>query len=160
MIRANAIIQRRLVTLGGICFDDPRASEPTTASGFSQRGKPCRAQFQARLDKWLGGSLHRIIPIVLAHHDKFDGSVQHSAGADGIPLEARIISVADVYDALISDRPYRKAMSPLDAKDTLVRGAGSDFDPTVVKAFLKAFQKGELELDYAGLEVLQPTRAV
>jgi putative nucleotidyltransferase with HDIG domain len=108
----------------------------------------------------LGGSLHRIIPIVLAHHDKFDGSVQHSAGADGIPLEARIISVADVYDALISDRPYRKAMSPLDAKEIILKGSGTDFDPGVVKAFLKAFQKGELELDYAGLEALQPTRAV
>jgi putative nucleotidyltransferase with HDIG domain len=107
-----------------------------------------------------GGSLHRIIPIVLAHHDKFDGSAQHSAPGQQMPLEARIISVADVYDALVSDRPYRKAMSPLEAKEIITKASGTDFDPTVVKAFLKAIQKGELDIDYAALKVLEPTGAV
>ena len=103
----------------------------------------------------LGGSLHRIIPIILAHHDKFDGSGQHPSHGNEIPLEARIISVADVYDALVSDRPYRKAMSPLDAKEIITKGSGADFDPNVVKAFLKAFQSGDLEIDLSSLELLQ-----
>jgi len=103
----------------------------------------------------LGGSLHRIIPIVLAHHDKFDGSGQHATTGQDIPLEARIISVADVYDALVSDRPYRKAMSPLEAREIILKGSGTDFDPTVVTAFLKAFQQGEMEIDFTGLEVLR-----
>lgn len=103
----------------------------------------------------LGGSLHRIIPIVLAHHDKFDGSQKHSEAGREIPLEARIIMVADVYDALVSDRPYRKAMSPLEAKETITKGAGTDFDPAVVKAFLKALQRGDLEIDIRGLELLR-----
>lgn len=103
----------------------------------------------------LGGSLHRIIPIILAHHDKFDGSGQHPSHGNEIPLEARIITVADVYDALISDRPYRKAMSPLDAKEVITKGSGADFDPTVVKAFLNAFQSGDLEIDLRSLELLQ-----
>jgi putative nucleotidyltransferase with HDIG domain len=94
----------------------------------------------------VGGSLRRVIPIVLAHHDKFDGSGYHPSRGEEIPLEARIISVADVYDSLTSDRPYRKAMSPFDAKEIIVKGAGTDFDPEVVNAFVEAFRKGELEV--------------
>jgi putative nucleotidyltransferase with HDIG domain len=97
------------------------------------------------------GPLERIIPIILAHHDKFDGSGYHRTQGEEIPLEARIIMVADVYDAMTSDRPYRKAMSPLDAKETIAKGSGTDFDPTVVKAFLKAFQSGALEIDFTAL---------
>lgn len=99
----------------------------------------------AMLDS-VGGSLRRVIPIVLSHHDKFDGSGYNPTRGEAIPLEARIISVADVYDSLTSDRPYRKAMSPFDAKEIIVRGAGSEFDPQVVSAFLDAFRHGELEV--------------
>jgi putative nucleotidyltransferase with HDIG domain len=94
----------------------------------------------------VGGSLRRVIPIVLAHHDKFDGSGYHPNRGEEIPLEARIISVADVYDSLTSDRPYRKAMSPFDAKEIVIKGAGTDFDPQVVSAFTEAFRRGELEV--------------
>jgi putative nucleotidyltransferase with HDIG domain len=94
----------------------------------------------------VGGSLRRVIPIVLAHHDKFDGSGHHPTSGDNIPLEARIISVADVYDSLTSDRPYRKAMSPFDAKEIIVKGQGTDFDPKVVDAFLLAFRHGEMDV--------------
>ena len=93
----------------------------------------------------VGGSLRRVIPIVLAHHDKFDGSGYHPNRGDQIPLEARIISVADVYDSLTSDRPYRKAMSPFEAKEVIVKGSGTDFDPNVVAAFTEALRRGELE---------------
>ncbi len=93
----------------------------------------------------VGGSLRRVIPIVLAHHDKFDGSGYHPSQGQEIPLEARIISVADVYDSLTSDRPYRKAMSPFDAKDIIIKGTGTDFDPQVVDAFLAAFRFGEMD---------------
>jgi putative nucleotidyltransferase with HDIG domain len=94
----------------------------------------------------VGGSLRRVIPIVLAHHDKFNGSGYHPTKGDEIPLEARIISVADVYDSLTSDRPYRKAMSPFEAKDIIVKGTGTDFDPRVVEAFLAAFRFGEMDV--------------
>jgi putative nucleotidyltransferase with HDIG domain len=94
----------------------------------------------------VGGSLRRVIPIVLAHHDKFDGTGYHPTSGDGIPLEARILSVADVYDSLTSDRPYRKAMSPFEAKDIIVKGSGTDFDPQVVGAFTDAFRRGGLEV--------------
>ena len=94
----------------------------------------------------VGGSLQRILPIVLSHHDKFDGSGYNPAKGEEIPIEARIITVADVYDALTSDRPYRKAMSTYEARETIMKGAGTEFDPKVVDAFLNAFRKGELEI--------------
>jgi putative nucleotidyltransferase with HDIG domain len=94
----------------------------------------------------VGGSLRRVIPIVLAHHDRFDGSGYHPTQGDQIPLEARIIAVADVFDALTSDRPYRKAMSPFDAKEVILKGVGTEFDPKVVNAFLAAFGSGKLEI--------------
>jgi putative nucleotidyltransferase with HDIG domain len=92
------------------------------------------------------GSLRRVLPIILAHHDKFDGSGYHETTGKEIPIEARIISIADVYDSLISDRPYRKGLSPFDARDIIMKGSGSDFDPRLVKAFESAFRKQQLEV--------------
>jgi putative nucleotidyltransferase with HDIG domain len=94
----------------------------------------------------VGGTLHRILPIILAHHDKFDGSGYHHVHGEGILVEARIISVADVYDSLTSDRPYRKAMSPFDAREIILKGSGKDFDPEVVEAFSQAFDMQEMEV--------------
>ena len=94
----------------------------------------------------LQGPLGRILPIILAHHEKIDGSGYNNMLGEKIPLEARILAVADVYDSLTSDRPYRKAMSPFDAKDIIEKGSGTEFDPRVVKVFLKAFAMGDLEV--------------
>ena len=94
----------------------------------------------------VGGSLKRVIPIVLAHHDKFDGSGYHPTRGHEIPIEARIISVADVYDALTSDRPYRKAIPPFEAKEIICKGSGTQFDPRVVEAFVSVFDYGEMEV--------------
>src|SRR5262245_911873 len=94
----------------------------------------------------VGGALRRVIPIILAHHDKFDGSGYHPTRGEDIPLEARIIAVADVYDSLTSDRPYRKAMSIFEARDTIIKGSEREFDPAVVEAFLTAFRQGKLEI--------------
>jgi putative nucleotidyltransferase with HDIG domain len=100
----------------------------------------------ARMLQPVGGSLRRVLPIILAHHEKFDGSGYNPVSGQSIPLEARIIAVADAYDAMTSDRPYRKAMSPFDAKEVIDRGAGKEFDPEVVEAFMRAFRNQELEL--------------
>jgi putative nucleotidyltransferase with HDIG domain len=94
----------------------------------------------------VGGALRRVIPIILSHHDKFDGSGYHPTSGDAIPLESRIIAVADVYDALTSDRPYRKAMSPFEARDVITNGAETEFDPKVIAAFNTLFKRGELEI--------------
>ena len=94
----------------------------------------------------VGGSLRRVLPIVLAHHERFDGTGYNGANGSQIPLAARVLKVADVYDSLTSDRPYRKAMSPFEAKDIIVNGSGTEFDPKVVEGFQAAFSAGELEI--------------
>ena len=96
--------------------------------------------------KPVGGTLRRVLPIILSHHDKFDGTGYHPTKGEDIPIEARIISVADVYDSLVSDRPYRKAMSPFEARDIITKGSGKDFDPQVVAAFESAFHHGHMEV--------------
>jgi len=90
--------------------------------------------------------LARVIPIILAHHDKFDGKGYHETQGENIPLEARILSVADAYDAMTSDRPYRKAISPFEAKEMMIKLAGSDFDPKVIEAFATCFRLGTMEV--------------
>jgi putative nucleotidyltransferase with HDIG domain len=102
----------------------------------------------------VGGALRRVIPIILAHHDKFDGSGYNPTSGESIPLESRIIAVADVYDALTSDRPYRKAMSPFEARDTILNGADSEFDPKVIAAFNALFKRGALEIWSAPLSAV------
>ena len=92
------------------------------------------------------GSLRRVVPLILAHHDRFDGSGELQPAGKDIPLGARIITVADVYDALTSDRPYRKAMPPFEVRDYIINRAGSDFDPAVVDAFSRTFSRGLLEV--------------
>ena len=94
----------------------------------------------------VGGSLRRVLPIILAHHDRFDGSGYSDRSGDDIPLEARILSVADAYDAITSDRPYRKGSTTYEAREILERGAGREFDPEVVAAFVRAFRKQQMEI--------------
>jgi putative two-component system response regulator len=80
----------------------------------------------------------KISEMIEHHHDHYDGSGLHQfiAGND-IPLGARIIAVADAFDAIISDRPYRSAMPIVEAIEEIKSGAGTQFDPAVVNAFLK-----------------------
>jgi putative two-component system response regulator len=80
----------------------------------------------------------RVIMMIEHHHDHYDGSGLHQtvAGND-IPLAARILAVADAYDAMTSERPYRSAKSKKEALDEIKRCTGTQFDPAVVTAFLK-----------------------
>ena len=100
-----------------------------------------------------GGSLRRVIGIILAGRDHTDGYGPRANGHADLPVEARIIAVVDAYDSMTSDRPYRMAMSPFDARSIIEKGAGTDFDPVVVDAFLSAFRHGELgaRLPYAAM---------
>lgn len=91
-------------------------------------------------------TMGRVLPIILAHHDRREGDDHQPITGEDVPLEARIIAVADVYDALACDRNGRRPMPPGEARETIRRGAGNDFDPEVVKAFLRAFDRGFLEV--------------
>jgi len=75
--------------------------------------------------------------IALGHHEKFDGSgYPHQLKADEIPLPSRIVAVADVYDALTTVRPYKKAWTTQEAIDYLLQNKGSHFDPACVDALI------------------------
>lgn len=79
----------------------------------------------------------RIAETVIAHHERFDGSgYPFGLQKDAIPYLARILLVADAYDAMTSNRPYQPALSPDHALGELQRCAGTQFDPQVVDAML------------------------
>lgn len=82
--------------------------------------------------------LDKTLPMILHHHEKYDGN-GYPLGISGeaIPLESRIICVADSYDAMTSDRPYRKGLPHTVAVDELIKFKGIQFDPEIVDAFLK-----------------------
>ncbi len=85
-----------------------------------------------------------VIPIVLHHHEYFDGSgYPEGLSGDTIALGARIFSVADHFDALISDRPYRAGLARETVVDFIKEGAGGKFDPKVVDAFLEVMAQEE-----------------
>lgn len=88
--------------------------------------------------------LRPALDIPLYHHEKWDGSgYPYGLKGEQIPLAARIFAVADVYDALTSERPYRKAWSKEDALNYIKEQAGKHFDPKVVQVFLKLMEEGE-----------------
>ena len=79
---------------------------------------------------------------VLHHHERWDGrGYPDRLPAEEIPLGARILFVADAFDAMTSDRPYRKAMSRAAAITELRRQAGTQFDPKLVDVFLKVIEQ-------------------
>lgn len=80
--------------------------------------------------------------IALSHHEKYDGSgYPNGTRGDDIPLEARIVAVADVYDALTSNRPYKKAWSNEDSMEYLTTNSGKHFDPACVDAFVAQYSE-------------------
>ena len=86
--------------------------------------------------------LHDIAEWVLAHHERIDGNgYPHGLPEDAIPLEARILSVADAYEAMTADRPYRTSIGAPAAIAELRRQAGTQFDATVVNAFLSTLEQ-------------------
>ena len=80
--------------------------------------------------------------IVRAHHERYDGTgYPRGLKGDEIPIEARIIAVVDAYDAMTSDRPYRKALPKEKAIAELKKNAGTQFDPRVVEVFLSVINR-------------------
>lgn len=83
------------------------------------------------------GFLRMAYDIALSHHEKFDGSgYPHGIAGEEIPLAARIVALADVYDALTTNRVYKSAYPHEKAKEIILEGRGGHFDPDVVDAFL------------------------
>lgn len=90
------------------------------------------------------------VNIILYHHEHYNGhGYPRGLAGDGIPLEARIVAVADVYDALLSDRPYRKALPPEVALSEFLAMSGKVLDPLIVENFLEIMR--EVKLGQGGM---------
>ncbi|MGH6691947.1 MAG: HD-GYP domain-containing protein, partial [Gammaproteobacteria bacterium] len=103
------------------------------------------------------------LAIVRSHHERLDGTgFPDGLKGDGIPFEARVVSVADAFDAMTSVRPYRPSLSVKHAKSELEEGKGVQFDGDIVNAFLKAFaETTTLPIPTPQLQPLRlPTRAM
>ena len=75
--------------------------------------------------------------IAYYHHERWDGTgYPHSLAGTDIPLAARVVALADVYDALSSKRPYKEPFSHVKSRSIILEGRGSHFDPAIVDAFL------------------------
>jgi HD-GYP domain-containing protein (c-di-GMP phosphodiesterase class II) len=90
--------------------------------------------------------LRDIVPLMRHHHESYDGSgfPDHLTG-DQIPLGARILCLADTFDAMTSDRPYQQAMDLNYVVESIVAWSGTRFDPAVVEAFVGLFESGRLQ---------------
>ena len=88
------------------------------------------------------GQLKHILPIIRSHHERIDGEgYPDGLKGDEIPLLSGIISVADSFDSMMSERPYKQKLGIDDALSELKRCSGTQFDPQVVEAFSKAIVK-------------------
>ena len=97
----------------------------------------------ADIVKSLSG-MENIVEDILCHHERYDGT-GYPAGIsrEQIPLGARIIAIADAFDAMLTDRPYKKALSLEEARRELLENSGTQFDPALVKIFVDQFNELE-----------------
>jgi putative nucleotidyltransferase with HDIG domain len=112
------------------------SSENELMSSHTEKG--------ARIISLVGGVLEEAVPIVVAHHKYyFEDKDFSSKDREKIPIGAAIIAVADSYDAMITDRAYRKGRQPWEAYKEIEKGAGKQFHPHVVKAFKEVLMTKE-----------------
>ena len=102
-----------------------------------------KGKFRIRARLWyFYDDFKEVSAIIMHHHENYDGTgYPYKLKGEEIPIQSRIISVVDAFHAMVSDRPYRKGQSYDYAIKELKRCSSSQFDPKVVKAFLKIIQK-------------------
>ena len=93
------------------------------------------------LGTW-GGILRHVVPMIAFHHERWDGTGYKGLAGEAIPLGARVIAIADTYDAIVNDRSYRRGRTHAQALVIIREESGRQFDPRVVEAFLATFDEG------------------
>ena len=92
-----------------------------------------------RLVRTMGGILRHVIPMVAFHHERWDGAGYKGVAGDDIPIGARIIAVADTYDAIVTHRSYRAGRTAAQAMRIIREESGKQFDPAVVRVFVELY---------------------
>ena len=128
-----AVSQRDIVQKPGPLTDEERARVALHAD--------LGAEILGRVAAFKG-----MAPIVRMHHERMDGRGYHRLLPEDVPLPARIVTVADAFDAMTSDRVYRPALTLKEAVAELDRHAGRQFDPTVVHALHRLLERGEIQV--------------
>jgi putative nucleotidyltransferase with HDIG domain len=139
-----------LITRGGLLHDIGKIAVPSAI--LDKPGRLTEAEYDVMKEHPRTGArilepipeYHRLIPIVLQHHEWFDGrGYPDGLAGEAISFEARIVAVADVFDALSSERPYRAAMDFERCIGIIDEGRGTQFDPRVVQAFMTMIERGQ-----------------
>lgn len=92
-----------------------------------------------------------VIPAALSHHERWDGKgYPRGIAAEDIPIAGRVLAIADAYDAMTTDRPYRKGLTPEYAADQIEQNSGTQFDPQLAALFISLIREGELASILAG----------
>jgi HD-GYP domain-containing protein (c-di-GMP phosphodiesterase class II) len=130
------------VYLGGLLHDIGKIGVPDQV--LRKPGRLTDAEYEQVKQHTLVGDailkhvkqLAHLRPLVRNHHEQFDGAgCPDGLAGEAIPLEARILAVADGFDAMMSERPYRRALTVEKIESILRGGAGKQWDPTIIEAF-------------------------
>lgn len=145
--------EMRVLEFGGHLHDIGKIGVPDAI--LTKQGRLARKEYDVmKLHPELGSKIlseisffHDIVPIVRHHHEHYDGrGYPYNLAGDDIPLAARIIAIADTFDAMTSNRPYRRGMEPELAIAEIMRCCGSQFDPQITQAFVVAWRNGRIRL--------------
>ena len=130
--------------IGKVGVDNSVLTKPGLLDEIEWADVRCHPGLGAKLLRSAG--LEDIARWVVAHHERPDGlGYPHGLTGERIPYEALILGIADAYEAMLTERPYRRALEPDEAAEELRRGAGAQFDAGLVEVFLRALGAAEAE---------------
>ena len=136
----------QLHDVGKIAVDDAVLRKP----GQLTEEEFAKMRVHPERGAWLLQDVERLRPLVpycLYHHERYDGKgYPFGLAAEAIPIEGRLIAVADTFDAMTSNRPYRQGMPPHIAIAEIVKQRGTQFDPAIVDALVACYRDGKITL--------------
>jgi len=136
--------------IGKIGVPDSILNKPERLTDYERNIMMKHPEMGARILKGIP-FLRPIIPYILYHHEKYDGTgYPHGLKGKEIPVEGRLLAVVDTFDAMTSDRPYRKGLPAERALAELREFSGTQFDPDIVELFFKVYDEGKIRGESSG----------